>query len=400
MEKILQISNYMYPHVGGIEQVARDIAQALSQTNVEQRIICFNEDAADGARRCRRRETTRDIVDGVDVVRCGCAAKIRSQSISLTYPRELKRILAEFSPDVVVFHYPNPFEARWLLKELPPETKLILYWHLDIVKQIVLRGLFRGQNEALIRRADRIVATSVAYIDGSPWLSQCREKCVVIPNCINEERMRKTARSDDLAGEIRRKNRGKIICLAVGRHIRYKGIAYLVQAAKQLDERTAVYIIGRGDETKKLMREAERDPKIHFLGTVSDDELKAWLTAADIFCFPSITKNEAFGLALAEAMYYGKPAVTFTIPGSGVNEICPNGQTGIEVPNRDVDAYAKAIRTLADDKRLRARLGANGRKRAEKELLFSQFGERIRALLNGIEDPSSPGNAAQRRNGM
>ena len=90
-----------------------------------------------------------------------------------------------------------------------------------------------------------------------------------------------------------------------------------------------------------------------------------------VFCFPSITKNEAFGLALAEAMYYGKPAVTFTIPGSGVNEICPNGQTGIEVPNRDVDAYAKAIRTLADDERLRARLGANGRKRAEEELLFS-----------------------------
>ena len=26
MKKILQISNYMYPNIGGIEQVARDIA--------------------------------------------------------------------------------------------------------------------------------------------------------------------------------------------------------------------------------------------------------------------------------------------------------------------------------------------------------------------------------------
>ena len=53
-----------------------------------------------------------------------------------------------------------------------------------------------------------------------------------------------------------------------------------------------------------------------------------WRTSASvrmIFCFPSITRNEAFGIALAEAMYCGKPAVTFTIEGSGVNFVSLDG---------------------------------------------------------------------------
>ena len=43
MKKILQIPNYMYPHIGGIEQVARDIADSLIENEeIEQKIICFN----------------------------------------------------------------------------------------------------------------------------------------------------------------------------------------------------------------------------------------------------------------------------------------------------------------------------------------------------------------------
>ena len=71
-----------------------------------------------------------------------------------------------------------------------------------------------------------------------------------------------------------------------------------------------------------------------------------------MFAFPSITKNEAFGVALAEAMYCGTPAVTFTIEGSGVNWVSVNNETGIEVANEDDIAYAKAIDTLLSNEQL------------------------------------------------
>ena len=135
MKKILQISNYIYPNIGGIEQVARDTAHVLSADgNYEQKIICFNETARDGDYVCHRNETVHDSVDGVEVIRCGCITKKFSQSISLTFPGELKKLMEEFDPDVVIFHYPNPFQAQFLQKYFKKKFKFVLYWHLDIVK--------------------------------------------------------------------------------------------------------------------------------------------------------------------------------------------------------------------------------------------------------------------------
>ena len=361
MKKILQICNYYYPHVGGIEQVARDISQVLREQNLEQKIICFNEDAAADGYACKRRETKEDMIDGVSVIRCGCITKLRSQSISLSFHGCLKKILREYQPELVIFHYPNPWQALFLLKELPTETKLILYWHLDIVKQKILGRLFQKQNLALIQRAEKVIATSPLYIEGSPWLQQAKEKCEVIPNCVNEERLKPTEASERRAMELEKEYQGKILCFAAGRHVPYKGMRYLVEASKYLDDRFSICIAGKGEETETLKKMAEGDEKVHFLGRVSDDELKAYMQAADIFCFPSITKNEAFGIALAEAMYYENPAVTFTIPGSGVNYVSLNGETGIEVCNGDSKAFAEAVKQLAEDPERRQRLGQHAR---------------------------------------
>ena len=79
--------------------------------------------------------------------------------------------------------------------------------------------------------------------------------------------------------------------------------------------RFRVIIAGKGELTESLKAKAKNDQKIEFIGLISDFEKRAYLHACDIFCFPSITKNEAFGIALAEGMYFGKPAVTFTIAG-------------------------------------------------------------------------------------
>ena len=38
--------------------------------------------------------------------------------------------------------------------------------------------------------ADTIIATSPNYIEGSPWLAPFKNKCRVVPCCINEERLK------------------------------------------------------------------------------------------------------------------------------------------------------------------------------------------------------------------
>lgn len=381
MNRLLQIPNYFTPHIGGIEQVARDIADALTDTPVQQRIICFNEDAEDQGRICRRGQTVQEEINGVPVTRCGCFAKAASQSLSLSYPAQLKKLLREFGPDTVIFHHPNPFVASFLLPILPANTRLIVWWHLDITKQKHLKKLFHGQTLRLLERADKVVATSPNYIEGSPYLQKFRQKCVVIPNCIRPERLQLDDAGQEKAAQIRKKYAGKTLCFAVGRHVPYKGIEYLVRAAALLDDSYAVLIGGEGPLTGQLRRLAAGDGKVEFLGRIPPRELAPYYSACDIFCFPSITKNEAFGIALAEAMYFAKPAVTFTIPGSGVNYVSIGGETGIEVKNRDVKAYAAAVKQLAEDARLRGKYGKAARFRVENQFLNSRFITNIKEEL-------------------
>ena len=376
MKKILHISKYYYPFSGGTEQIARDCVLALKDA-YEEKVIAFN----DG------KEDKTDIVDGIEIIRCGCFAKVSAQSLSTSYRKKLHDIMCNFNPDIVIFHYPNPFVAQLLLSEMKHSTaKLVVYWHLDIIRQKFLRIFFGPQNRRLLECADKVIATSPNYIEGSPWMQSVREKCVVVPNCINVERMEVTSEIEARAAEIKSENKGKTICVAVGRHTEYKGFSYLIQASRLLDDTFRIYITGTGELTEKLHQEAAGDNKIIFTGRIDDVELKALIWSSDIFCFPSITKNEAFGLALAEAMYYEKPAVTFTIPGSGVNYVCINGENGIEVENRNVEKYADALRQLAADENLRIRYGQAAKKRVCENFLNSEFKTNINRVIENLRD--------------
>ena len=371
MKKILHISKYYYPFSGGTEQIARDVVLAL-KGEYEQKVIAFN----DG------KEDKLDIVDGIEVTKCGCFTKIAAQSLSVSYGKHLHKVMKEFNPDIVVFHYPNQFVTALLLRELNnTKAKLVVYWHLDLVRQKYLKLLFAPQNRSLLARADKVIATSPNYIEGSKWLQSVKEKCIVVPNCINVERMTITPEIEKRAAEIRKENKDKTICVAVGRHTEYKGFTYLVQASKLLDDKFRIFITGKGELTEKLHEEAKGDTKITFTGRIDDVELKALILASDIFCFPSITKNEAFGLALAEGMYYKKPAVTFTIPGSGVNYVSLDKVTGIEVENRNVEKYADAMRILSKNKELRLKYGKAGKERVENNFLSTQFCNNIKELF-------------------
>lgn len=384
MKKVLQISKYYFPFIGGTEQVARDMAAAMSKmNNVEQKIICFNEDAAVGDYVCRKNETIHDQVDGVEVIRCGYQLKVSSQALSLSYKAELDKVMAEFDPDIIILHYPNPFATHYLLKHKERKFKLWIYWHLDITKQKVLKHLFYKQNVDLIHRADKILGATPKHLDESEFTMLFEGKKQILPYTIDEKNLVISQDEIDKAEEIRKQHNGAKIGFFIGRHVPYKGLKYLIEASRELkDEKIHFFIAGTGVLTEELKEQAKNDQKVEFLGRITDTERKSYLYAADIFCFPSITRNEGFGLALAEGMYFGKPAVTFTIPGSGVNYVNLDGITGIECPNCDSKAYARALKKLCVDNELRATYGQAARQRVLENFTLQKFGENLSSLIN------------------
>ena len=99
------------------------------------------------------------------------------------------------------------------------------------------------------------------------------------------------------------------------------------------------------------------------LGAASDDDLRLYLSAADVFVLPSTSRAESFGLATAEAQAMGLPAVV-TDAGTGTTEAIAPGETGVAIPPRDPAAlHAVLAELIADPERL-ARLGGAARRRA------------------------------------
>ncbi len=372
-KKILHISKYYPPFTGGIEQVAYNVMKSLKETgNYEQKVICFNE---------KNETKLDDIYEDTSVVRVGSKKKIASQSLNLNYGKILEKVYLEFKPDIIHFHYPNPFVAHYLLKLFKKYNyngKLVLHWHCDIIKQKILKKFFKKQNKQLCERADVILSTSPAYLENTDYLPRYKDKVKVVPLCIGKERIIVTENQKIKANDIKDKYKDKKIIFFFGRHTEYKGLRYLIESNQYLNQDECQIIIGgKGELTEELMKQASIYENIEFVGRLSDDDINSYLMACDMFAFPSITRNEAFGISLAEAMYFGKPACTFTIPGSGVNWVCPNNLCGLEAPNRDVKEYANNLNRLMNDKDLYDRLSNESIKRCTELFTYDNFSKNV-----------------------
>ena len=358
-KKILHIPNYYPPHIGGIEDVCHNIVTSLPE--FEQQVICFHD----------QKQTVKEMFEGILVTRCGVWEKLFSQSVSFSFYKELKKVFKTFDPDIVHFHTPNPLSSVYLLLSLPEKTKLIVHWHSDVIEQDFLYLFYRPIESRLLKRADKIVATSPTYIAGSKPLQSWPNKIGIIPNTVNESKLQNRKADEKAIAEIKQLYGGKKIIFTFGRHVPYKGLKYLVEAAPLISKEAVIVIAGKGPLSDVLKESAKKFSNIHFIGRLEENTLRQYLYAADIFAFPSITRNEAFGIALAEAMYCGLPAVTFTIPDSGVNWLCLNEETGLESENGNVHALAGAINKMVTDEVLRRQLGVNAQKRV-KELFVPE----------------------------
>lgn len=363
--KILHISKYYYPYLGGVENICKYLVERMQAH--ETSVVCFNDVKDDAV----------DNVNGHRVYRAGSIANIARQALSLSYGEILKRAIKEMSPEVIQFHWANPFPAIILKMLIPDEVKLVIHWHMDIVRQWYLYWAVKPWETWLVKRADRIVVTSPQYRDCSKPLQSVKDKVRIVPNCIEADHFTLRPGDEERIEELKAMYGGKPIVFFMGRHTKYKGLPHLIDAEKWMKSDCAIVIGGEGPLTDKLKKMAEKreSGRIHFAGRLSDRDLRCYLYAADVFAFPSITKNEAFGVALAEAMYCHCPAVTFSIEGSGVNWVNLHGVTGIEVPqNSDMDInYASAIDKLVLDESLRKKYADAAYARIKENFLMEHM---------------------------
>lgn len=272
------------------------------------------------------------------------------------YPlgRKLPARLIHAIPDSAIFHQRCDIPMVLTIhgyaidKALDPYSSLLQKIH----GRTDLRWLYK----AAIKQADIVTTVSNFTAELVKQDLQIKKTIKVIYNGVDEQCF-KPAKQRSLNKEVR--------VLFSGNLTRRKGGHWLLPIVQRLDKRIVIYYTSGLREKTQLAAH----PQLRPLGRLLHENMPALYQEMDILLFPTV--REGFGLAAVEAMACGLPIVATN--NSSLPEVVTSMQGGFLCPLGDVDAFASAIQTLADDAILRRQMGEFNRSDVEKKFTLSKM---------------------------
>lgn len=411
--RVLMLSQFYAPIIGGEERLVQDLSQALSRRG----------HAVAVATQWRPGLALHERDHGVELYRIRSAVQRAGWLYSEPERRHfppwpdpeaalgLRRVLAAHRPDVVHAH-------NWLVHSFLPlkagsGAALVLSLHdysLVCCNKRLMRagqlcsgpgllkclgcasqhyGLVKGVPTALAHWAMRPweraavdlflpVSQAVAQhsgLTGREWPYQ------VIPNFVPDRERAQLDADPALLAQLPADG----FVMFAGDLSREKGLEVLLQAYAGLPDAPPLVVIGR----QALGTQINPARNVVVLNSWPHAAvLEAWHRCS-VALVPSVWA-EPFGLVVLEAMAAGRPVIASAT--GGLADIVVPGETGLLVPPGDVDALRAALAQLLGSAELRARLGAAGQRRSQEyranhvapqvEAAYAQARERCAARDN------------------
>jgi GalNAc-alpha-(1->4)-GalNAc-alpha-(1->3)-diNAcBac-PP-undecaprenol alpha-1,4-N-acetyl-D-galactosaminyltransferase len=327
---------------GGAERALCILADAWAERGHEVSILTFQYDL----------EGTYSVPSSVTIRSLGLLGKSRHPLPAVWRNvrriRVLRRAIQASKPDVVV-SFMNHTNVLVVCATRGLRIPVIISER-TVPLLYSLGPLWSGLRKAIYPLSDVLVCQTKGAV--ARFQAMTADRGVAIPNPVIVPS--EVSRSDSSAAQ----RKGRIL-VAMGRLVREKGFDLLLEAfarATAAHPDWSLTIIGKGPLLEELAQQAKAlglSDRVRFAGEQADPF--PLLRAADLFAFSS--RFEGFGMALAEAMACGLPAISFDCP-EGPGDIIRHGVDGILVPREDVAAFAAALDRLMGDSQERARLAA------------------------------------------
>lgn len=351
---------YLPESFTGVEQVIWHIAESTAPLGLHTDVLTLSPRPAASPIR----------VDSHEVHQAKQDLYLASTGLSLSLFGQFRQLAAR--ADIVHYHFPWPMMDLVHLTAGLKKPSVVTY-HSDIIKQRGLLTLYKPLMHQFLRSASRIVATSPNYAQSSPALARYTDKLSVIPIGIAEAPPIDSAQLDVLRHKV-----GDRFFLFVGAFRYYKGLSYLLQAARQTG--LPVVVAGSGELDRSA---TESLPNVTFLGHVNDAQKSALLALCTAFVFPSHLRSEAFGVALLEAARAGKPMISCEI-GTGTSYVNLDQVTGIVIPPANPHALASAMTTLWSNPDQASAMGQAARDRFQEHFRAEQMGAAYASLYQHV----------------
>jgi glycosyltransferase involved in cell wall biosynthesis len=378
-----------YAHLtGGADQHCLGLAAALAKRGHEVRFLSTSDER-------------NAVADGVFVpptVTHGSREKLHAWkqaevlAMALWNPAAaiaMRRLLAEFRPDVVHAHklYPQLSVAPVVVAARAgvPVVQTLHDFEMISASPIDARGGIWDPDETklrfkLLNIATRPVHRRVhaprvsAFVAVSRFVARVHARhaidATVLPNFVSYG-------PEDLEPSLPFDERSGIVFL--GRLRPEKGALDVVELARKVPS-IPVTVVGSGDLEAEIRRESEQLSNLHAAGFVPDPDLRETLRRARVVVIPSRCQD-AGPLVPLEAMSHATPVVAYAMGGLG--EYVTDAGGGRVVPV-DVEALAAAAAEIHEDRAIWQALSDNGLDAVARRHLPEVYAERIEAVYRGV----------------
>jgi glycosyltransferase involved in cell wall biosynthesis len=271
-------------------------------------------------------------------------------------PTRFLNAIEEVQPDIIHAHFgPMGVTLHNLLSEYNLDIPLVISFH--------------GTDIISMPKTDAKYAFELRKLNNYPYISFTANsnflKNRLIESGIDKERIKviyntfnplfcgfKKTQYFEYGNEL------KIINIA--RLINWKGQKYLIEGfakfLKNTYPKAKLTLIGSGEDMVKLNKLAKKlgiENNVQFLGFVEDLEIPIILKDHDVYIQPSIRdentfQEEAFGIAILEAIAIGLPVVVTNTGGMPEVIMENNGQYSFLIPEKDSDAIYETLKKMID----------------------------------------------------
>jgi glycosyltransferase involved in cell wall biosynthesis len=349
VRRVLLVTHFYPPHLGGIERVAQAEARRLVRLGTEVTVLTSGE---------RTSETVED--DGVRVVRVRAWNGLEAR-FGVPFPLfgpELARRMRHWAAWAEVVHVHDTFYLtswaaaraarragrRWLVTQ-----HVELVHHPSALVTAVQRAVYRLAGRRIWRGAHTVFTLNARVGGFVRGHGVAAGRLSHLPNGVDTELYRPC--EDDTERRAIRTEFGlpqdRPLALFAGRLVPKKGYDVALAAGARGTGFDLV-LAGGGDASAVTDR-----PGTHYVGALPAERLARLYRACDMFVLPSVA--EGFPLSVQEAMASGLPVVTTPDPGYAPYELDPDRFVFAE---RDAGVIAGELTRLAADPALRAGMAA------------------------------------------
>lgn len=303
MNDVVIALNYYRPYVSGLTNVARDVAEGLAARGWRVTVVTSQH---------APELPLEEVLNGVRVVRTPVALRLGKGVVSPSFVSTIRRESA--NARVVNIHAPMLEAGLVAAASLAP---VVMTYQCDVSLPPTLLG--RIQNKVLdvstgaaARRSAFVTVTSDDYADHSRMRAALSLRRKVIPGTCHIRSGGAPAYRDGPGLHVG----------FLGRIVEEKGVEYLVEGFRALDDPDARLLIAGdfsmvagGSVIERVRERMQGDTRIKLLGFLPDEALDDFYASLDVFALPSVNPFEAFGIVQVEAMMRGIPVIASDLPG-------------------------------------------------------------------------------------